>query len=41
MEATLTENDISLFCGAMEDASENILQRYGAKEDELYGRIES
>jgi hypothetical protein len=24
----------------MEDESEDILQRYGAKQDELYGRIE-
>jgi hypothetical protein len=24
----------------MEDASEDILQRYGVKQDEIYGRIE-
>jgi hypothetical protein len=34
------EDDIGLVHGAMEDASEDILQRYGAKHDELYGRIE-
>jgi hypothetical protein len=26
--------------GAMEDASEDMLQRYGEKQEELYGRIE-
>jgi hypothetical protein len=40
LEATLTEDDISLVRGAMEDASEDILQRYGEKQEELYGRIE-
>lgn len=40
LEATLTEDDISLVHGAMEDASEDILQRYGEKQEELYGRIE-
>jgi hypothetical protein len=34
------EDDISLVHGAMEDASEDILQRYGVKKEELYGRIE-
>jgi hypothetical protein len=37
----LTEDDISLVREAMKDASEDILQRYGAKQDELYGRIEN
>jgi hypothetical protein len=36
----LMEDDISLVCGAMEDASEDILHRYGEKKDELYGKIE-
>jgi hypothetical protein len=36
----LTEYDISLVREAMKDASEDILQRYGAKQNELYGRIE-
>jgi hypothetical protein len=36
----LIEDDISLVHRAMEDASEDILQRYGSKQDELYGRIE-
>jgi hypothetical protein len=36
----LTEDDIILVHEAMEDASKDILQRYGAKQDELYGRIE-
>jgi hypothetical protein len=40
LEATLTEDDISLVCGAMEDAYEDILQRYGENQKELYGRIE-
>jgi hypothetical protein len=40
MEATLTEDDISLVRGAMEDASEDILQRYGVKQEELYERVE-
>jgi hypothetical protein len=40
LEATLMEDDISLVRGAMEDASKDILQRYGAKQEELYGRIE-
>jgi hypothetical protein len=40
LEATLTEDDISLVHRVMEDASEDLLQRYGAKQDELYGRIE-
>jgi chromosome segregation ATPase len=40
LEATLTEDDISLVRGAMEDASEDILQRYGVKQEELYGRVE-
>jgi hypothetical protein len=40
LEATLTEDDISLVHRAMEDASKDLLQRYGVKKDELYGRIE-
>jgi hypothetical protein len=40
LEAMLTEDDISLVHGAMEDASEDILQRYGVKKEELYGRVE-
>jgi hypothetical protein len=40
LEATLIEDDISLVRGAMEDASEEILQRYREKQEELYGRIE-
>jgi hypothetical protein len=39
MEATLLEDDISLVRGEIEDASEDILQRYGVKQNELYGRI--
>jgi hypothetical protein len=35
----LTEDDISLVHGAMEDASKDILQRYGEKKEDLYGRI--
>jgi hypothetical protein len=34
------EEDISFFRRAMEDASEDILQRYGVKKKDLYGRIE-
>jgi hypothetical protein len=34
------EDDINLVCRAMEDASKEILLRYGVKQDELYGRIE-
>jgi hypothetical protein len=40
LKGTLMEDDISLVCGAMEDDSEDILQRYGVKQEELYGRIE-
>jgi hypothetical protein len=40
MEDTLTKDDISLVCRVMEDASEDILQRYRVKQDEFYGRIE-
>jgi len=36
----LTKDDITLVHRAMEDASEDILQRYGVKQEELYGRIE-
>jgi hypothetical protein len=38
LEATLTDDDISLVHGAMEDASEDMLQRYREKQEELYGR---
>jgi hypothetical protein len=40
MEATLTEDDISLVHRAMEDASEDLLQRYGMKQEEMYVRVE-
>jgi hypothetical protein len=40
MEAMLIEDDIGLVHGAMEDASKDLLQRYGAKQEELYERIE-
>jgi hypothetical protein len=33
LEATLTEDDIGLVHGAMEDASEDLLQRYGEKKE--------
>jgi hypothetical protein len=36
----LTEDDISLVRRVMEDAFEDLLQRYEAKKDELYGSIE-
>jgi hypothetical protein len=36
----LTKDDISLFCGVIEDVSEDILQRYGAKQEELYEKVE-
>jgi hypothetical protein len=34
------EDDIILVCGAIEDASEDLFQRYGVKKEELYGRVE-
>jgi hypothetical protein len=40
LEATLTDDDISLVHRAMEDASKDMLQRYREKQEELYGRIE-
>jgi hypothetical protein len=40
LEATLIEDDISLVCGAMEDSSKDILQRYGVKQEEMYGKVE-
>jgi hypothetical protein len=40
MEATLTQDDISLVFGAMEDDLEDILQRYELKQEELYERVE-
>jgi len=39
LEATLTEDDISLVYGAMENTSEDILQRYGENQEDLYGRV--
>jgi hypothetical protein len=41
LEATLMEDDISLVCRDMEDASKDILYRYGKNNEELYGRIEN
>jgi hypothetical protein len=41
LEATLTKDDICLVRGAMEDTSEDMLQRYGEKQEDLYGRIET
>jgi hypothetical protein len=40
LEATLIDDEISLFHRAMEDASEDMMQRYEEKQVELYGRIE-
>jgi hypothetical protein len=39
LEATLTEDDISFVREVMEDAYDDILERYGAKKKELYGRV--
>ena len=39
MEAALTKDDIGLVHGAMEDALEDILQRYGENQETLYKRI--
>jgi hypothetical protein len=39
LEATLTDDHISLVHGAMEDAYEEILHRYREKQEELYRRI--
>jgi hypothetical protein len=36
----LTEDDIGVVHGAMEDASKDLLQRYGVKQEELYVRVE-
>jgi hypothetical protein len=36
----LIEDDIGLVRGVMEDASEYLLQRYGAKKEELYVKVE-
>jgi hypothetical protein len=41
LEATLTEDDIIIVRGAMEDVFEDLLKRYRAKQDELYGRIKN
>jgi len=40
LEDTFTDDDISLVYGAMEDASEDMLQRNGEKHEEIYVRIE-
>jgi hypothetical protein len=40
LEATLTDDDISLVHGAMEDTYKDMLLRYGEKQEELYKRIE-
>jgi hypothetical protein len=40
LEATVMEDDISLVHRKMEDISKEISQRYGEKQEELYGRIE-
>jgi hypothetical protein len=40
MKATITEEDIDLIIAFVEDDSEDILQRYGAKQEMLYERIE-
>jgi polyhydroxyalkanoate synthesis regulator phasin len=40
LEAALTEDDINMVRRAMEDDFEDILQRYGEKQEEIYGRIE-
>jgi hypothetical protein len=34
------EDDISLVHGEMEDVFEDLLQRYGVKQEELYPRVE-
>jgi hypothetical protein len=36
----LTKDDISLVHGAMEDAFEDLLERYGVKKEELYESVE-
>jgi hypothetical protein len=36
----LMEDDISLVHGVMEDVSEDLLQRYGMNQEELYVRVE-
>jgi hypothetical protein len=36
----LTVDDIELIITAVEDASEDILQRHGAKKESMYDRIE-
>jgi hypothetical protein len=40
LEAMLMEDDIGLVCGEMEDAYEDLLQRYGMNQEELYVRVE-
>jgi hypothetical protein len=41
MNSTLTEDDVDLIIVFMEDASEYILQCYGAKQEMLYEIIEN
>jgi hypothetical protein len=40
LEATLTEDDISLVHRSMEESFKDILQRYGTKNEDLYGKVE-
>jgi hypothetical protein len=40
LEATLTEDDINLVHRGMEDASKDMFQKYGERQEDLYGRIE-
>jgi hypothetical protein len=40
LEAMLIEDGIGLICREMEDASEDLLQIYGVKKEELYERVE-
>jgi polyhydroxyalkanoate synthesis regulator phasin len=35
----LMEDDISLVCGEMEDVYEDLLQRYRAKQEEMYEKF--
>jgi hypothetical protein len=39
LEAILMDDNISLVHRAMEDAFEDILKRYGEKQEDIYGRI--
>jgi hypothetical protein len=40
MKATLTKDDVDVVITTMEDALEDILQRYGEKKEMVYERIE-